>query len=502
MSGQPAAPLPGATPSPEPALPMPGRLGIAINVVAQLVLLLVIFGAVNYAGYRYFERWDLSASKSYSLSGATLGWLRKLSKEVDIYAVFPRTSKLTGSLQSLLEEYRAHGKRLVRIHFIDPARDTDRAEKLKADAGISLAQPGLLIQTGGNTKFIPEEELVIRSTTDPAKPVVAFRGEDAVTAAMIGLVEGEKRRILIVVGKGSREANTLPDALKALEQISTQQNFDLAAVNLADLTEIAPDVECLILIGPRYDLSERELKILETYWNDNRRAGILVMLDPSSSTPKLDAFLAQNGARPRGDRVLYAESTSTGPRKEYGVEVAFSSGSPVTQFLADSIGHLGGQSQSLELRTDAPELKARSISITPLIAANERYWGETAHYEALPQADESDHLPPVYIGAAIERGAVPDARLRVDSGRIVVVGNAAMLDAQTMLEVNQDFVAAALNWIVNRSRLIGDTSKPVQSYRIHLTQRQHEILFWTSTFVLPLLFLSIGLLIWSGRRAS
>ncbi|MCP5558088.1 MAG: GldG family protein [Verrucomicrobiaceae bacterium] len=491
------------SPAPVIAATMPSRFGIGVNVLLQLLLLLVLFGAVNYVGFRYFARWDLSAGKSYSLSGVTTGYLRKLSKEVEITAIFPRSSKVVENVQTLLEEYRAHGKRLIDIHNIDPARDTERAEKLKAETGVALSQSGVLIQANKSTRFIPEEELVVRSPTDPAKPIVAFRGEEAITAALIGLMEGKKRRLYLVVGKGSREETLLPDAAKSLGQISAQQNFELVLINLADTTRLPEDAEAVILVGPRYDLSERELAMFEEYWNDNQRAGLMIMLDPSSSTPRLDGFLQSNGARPRGDRVLFAESTSTGPHKEYGVEASFSSGSSITRFIADSVTHLGGQSESLELRPDLPELKERSISVTPLIAAADRYWGETAHYEALPLIDDADTKPPLYIGAAIERGAVPDARLRVDSGRMVAIGNASMLDSQSMLAVNQDFISSALNWMVNRERLVGGiTPKPRQAYRIQLTPRQHDLLFWLTTFILPSVFLSIGFMIWTGRRAA
>ena len=47
-----------------------------------------------------------------------------------------------------------------------------------------------------------------------------------------------------------------------------------------------------------------------------------------------------------------------------------------------------------------------------------------------------------------QRGAVSDERLRVDSSRMVVVGNATMLDPATRLAVDQDFIAASLNWML------------------------------------------------------
>jgi hypothetical protein len=116
-------------------------------------------------------------------------------------------------------------------------------------------------------------------------------------------------------------------------------------------------------------------------------------------------------------------------------------------------------------------------------------------------AGEGDTQPPVYIAASVERGAVNDERLRVDSSRMVVVGNASMLDPMTRLGVHQDFVSASLNWMMNRERLIGPTPKRKQFFRIQLTEEQRKHIFWVTAIIMPGAVLGMGLLVWSHRRA-
>jgi ABC-type uncharacterized transport system involved in gliding motility auxiliary subunit len=85
---------------------------------------------------------------------------------------------------------------------------------------------------------------------------------------------------------------------------------------------------------------------------------------------------------------------------------------------------------------------------------------------------------------------------------MVVVGNPTLLDKTTMLAVNRDFVAASLNWIINRENQIGITSKPRKSYRIQLTPRQSHVIFWLTSVSMPALVLLTGLMVWAGRRAA
>lgn len=483
-------------------LPMPKRYGIGLNVALQILLALALFAGVNRLNYYHYWRWDLSPSQDYTLSPATLKYLDSLSRDVQIYIVFGRDSKVYGEVQSLLEEYHLHGRQRIKVRSIDPVRDIERAEQLKADTGLSLAQNGVLIRCGVNKRFITEEELVVREKgTSTNKQIIEFRGEDAISSALISVVEGRVRRFYYVVGKGSRSDEALSDAYSATIDLGKQQNFEVVQVNLSEINRIPVDADGLLILGARYDLSEREVVMLNDYWQ-SKRAGIFIMLDPGGETARLNAFLSINGVHPRGDRVLVAESTSTGPKKDFSVMGEFIKEVPFIHHLTSSAITLVGQSESLELLQDNATLKEKSISIQPLILASPRYWGERQFLEELPIVDAEDTLPPIYVAASIERGALGDETQRADSSRMVVVSNSTLLDKQTMLAVSRDFAAAGLNWLMNRESFIGIPAKSKHSYRIQLTRRQHELIFWVTSITLPGIVLGFGFLIWASRRAA
>jgi len=483
---------------------MPKRLGIGLNVLIQVILSIAIFAGINRLNYRYYSRFDLSPQQTFTLSQATMNYLGKLTRDVEFHIVFARDSKLYGEVQTLLEEYRLHGKQRVKLRSIDPVRDIERAEALQAQTGLSLAQNGILISSGQNKRFITEEELVIREAgTGTNKQVKEFRGEDAVTSALVSVMEGQVRRFYFIAGKGARSDDAVVDAINAVTEIGRQQNFEVIPVNLSDITAITTHADGIILVGARYDLTERELRMIDDYWK-GARSGILLLLDPNRSTKNLNLWLEGLGVKPRGDRVLLAQSTSTGARKEFSVQAEFSREVPFTEHLSTSITTFAGQTESLELGgADDPRLKEKSITVRPVLKAVDSFWGEMQFYDDLPVADENvDAFPPVYVGASVERGAVHDESKRVDSSRMVVVANPTLLDKASMIAVNRDFVAASLNWIINREKLIGITSKPRQSYRIQLTPKQNEVIFWITSIAMPAMVLILGLMVWAGRRAA
>jgi hypothetical protein len=482
--------------------PMPKRYGIGLNVALQVLLALALFAAVNRLNYYHYWRWDLSPSQDYTLSPATLKYLDSLTRDVQINIVFGRDSKVYGEVQSLLEEYHLHGRQRIKVRSIDPVRDIERAEQLKADTGLSLAQNGVLIRCGANKRFITEEELVVREKgTSTNKQIIEFRGEDAISSALISVVEGRVRKFYYVVGKGSRSGLGQSDSYNAAIDLGRQQNFEVIQVNLSEVSHIPTDADGLMILGSRYDFSEREVVMLNNYWQ-SKRAGIFIMLDPGGETARLNAFLTANGLHPRGDRVLMAESTSTGPKKEFSVLGEFIKEVPFIRHLTSSAITLAGQTESLEIIPENISLKEQSISVKPLIQAAPRYWGEKQFLEELPVADEEDTLPPIYVAASIERGAVGDETQRADSSRMVVVSNPTLLDKQTMLAVSRDFAAAGLNWLMNRESFIGIPAKSKHSYRIQLTNKQHELIFWITSITLPGIVLGFGFMVWASRRAA
>ena len=224
--------------------PMPRRLGIGLNVLIQIVLTLAIFFGINRLSYRYHTRWDLSPQQNYTVSSATLNYLDKLSKDVFIANVFARDSKIYGDVQTLLEEYRLNGRGRIKVRSIDPVRDIERAEALKAETGLPLDQSGVVVRVGSRTRFITEEELVVReNSTETQRRIKEFRGEDAITSAIINVVEGDERKFYIVVGKGARTEGSLVDAMVSIGELGRQQNFQLFPLNLTEVSRVPADAD-------------------------------------------------------------------------------------------------------------------------------------------------------------------------------------------------------------------------------------------------------------------
>ena len=131
--------------------------------------------------------------------------------------------------------------------------------------------------------------------------VTAFKGEQAITSALIDIVEGKKNTVGYVLGhKEPPLSGESPVA--TVKTFIENENIKLQEVNLFEVPAIPPDMKALIIAGPQYDFSDREMKLLRDFWNKDGR--LLFLLDPAAKTPKLLAFLKELGVTVNDDRLM------------------------------------------------------------------------------------------------------------------------------------------------------------------------------------------------------
>src|SRR5260370_12168324 len=93
--------------------------------------------------------------------------------------------------------------------------------------------------------------------------------------------------------------NTNISVLKAFIE---SENIKCQELNLFNIGGISTKLKTILIIGPQYDFSDREMKLLRDFWDKQGR--ILLLLDPAAKTPKLDAFLSELGVKVNDDRLM------------------------------------------------------------------------------------------------------------------------------------------------------------------------------------------------------
>jgi ABC-type uncharacterized transport system involved in gliding motility auxiliary subunit len=496
------------------------RLQIGLNVVVQLVLIFFLVSAVNWLGFRHYKRWDVSRDQKYALSDKTKRFLDTIKGKVRITVFFSPSTPISGDVASLLTEYQYAAKGKVDIENIDPQRNLSRAKELFDKYKVVSDESLLVIDYEGRNKTVKASDMAEIDQSGMAfgegPRVTAFKGEQAITSAMIDLVEGKKNTIGYVTGH-KEPSITEPSPLAMVDQqqqpsspISVMktfienENIKFQELNLFNEPQIPAEIKTVMLVGPQYDLSDREIKLLHDFWDKQGR--ILLLLDPSAKTPKLNAFLNELGVKVNDDRLMAFVRTGI---EELAlvrdVQARFLGNSPVTKRLAEVRGLFFGGTSSITL--EQQRVRAANIRLQPLIEAEKGYFAETDYNtndQAKLQADaKKAGTAPLTIGVSIEKGGSADERVQMNSSRMVVVSNATFVQNNALTQDQQalDFVSASANWLLSREQLIGIAPKIPKTLTFSLNEDALRGLRWMILVLIPLVFVLLGTVVWWKRRA-
>jgi ABC-type uncharacterized transport system len=496
------------------------RLQIGLNVILQLFILTAIVIAVNYISFRHFKRWDFSRSQKFALSGQTRNLLASLPKPVKAIIFFNSASPAVGEVYSdvlgLLKEYEYASNQKLTVEIVDPYRSLTRAKDLAAQYKFGGNESILILDYDGRNKFINAQDLVEmdmgNSMMGMPPEIKAFKGESVVTSTLLELVEEKQKTVYLVGGHG--EPDFASPEIASLREYVKRQNIKMEAVKLGDVDSVPENATGLLIFGPRADYSELETKRIADFWAKKGR--LLVLLNPEAKTPRLNEWLSSVGITPRGDHVLKTGKVlGQGENGQPGLQDAImlsplgviaAASKDVTHDIAGIDTQFLGSTESLSIENAQEQIQ--KLRFTTLVESGEGFWGESDYVRGenkRPYFDpKKDTQGPLVLGVAVEKGAMDDPRVKVDTGRMIVFGNADFLTDKglQLSDVNIDLGLNSLNWLLNREQMLGGIApKEKTKVALTLTEAQLRNLALTLMLGIPGVVAILGFLTWGSRRS-
>jgi hypothetical protein len=492
-----------------------GKLELGLNLIIQIIVWLLIVGMINYWSSRHFWRFDWGRNTNLELSPQTKALLENLPKPLKVIVFFrgllPEAESDTAKL---LREYEFASKGKLTRENVDPDIDIKRAMELASHYKFGGAESILIFDYDGRNKFVNSAELADMEPQDPMANMqrrmqglpplppprmLAFKGEQVMTSAILELTEAKQNKVYFINGHGEHEYNRPREAagrtLNTLKQALSRQNFLHASLNLAEVDKIPADANAVLILGPKLDFGDRDLKILSEYWD--RKGRILMCLPPAPGRfPKLNGWLAERGVTPRNDDVLRVQSIAN-----LGIAQIHRAG----MFVGNSVVLKGLDGGGFE--TDVPfqsfvldraKEKTAQLRLTELMAAPQGFWGEVTPFDgnSVPRFDPNvDHQNPLTLAVQVEKGASADPSLKLDTARLIVFGTGDMLTDRGLeggpaaLEVCLN----SMNWLLSRENLISLPPKTKTTQSFALMPEQLSNIGWWVMAYLPLFVALFGL---------
>jgi ABC-type uncharacterized transport system involved in gliding motility auxiliary subunit len=447
--------------------------GANLAVYTAVVVAVIIFA--NVIVNRYLSRrWDLTATKKFSLSPETTKMLKGLDRNVDIYAF--NDGRGMQSDRDLLENY-THSTRRVTTHYVDP----NRQPALAKEFGVRTL--GTVFVASGASHYEAQSA-----------------DEQGVTNALIRLTKGV-RKVCFISGHGEHDPDSADrDGFQRFKKALTDESYTVDSLTLlTSKNEIPADCAAAIIAGPKHDYEPPEIDSLRKYVTNGGR--LFVMLDAGVETPNLDQLIGQWGATPQNDLVVdlnrVAQLFDTPPYMPVIIKYGTS---PIVEPLR-GVMTLFPITRSFQLSKESkPGITDDSLCETSGDSFGSVGWNpkvEKIGYDA--KRDVKGPLTVAVSGSLSPQGG--GGEKKKSEGRFVAVGTSALAaNVYLGFQGNRDLVMNMINWLTAEEDLISIRPKPPANQHLDLNAQQMRRILFLGVFGIPLLIIAAGVSVWWGRR--
>jgi ABC-type uncharacterized transport system involved in gliding motility auxiliary subunit len=456
---------------------------------ASVLVVLGIIVAINYLSTKYNKRWDLTASRQFSLSDQTKKVLQDLKEPVRI-RVFARTEEFQ-RFRDRLDEYTYQSKQ-VTAEYIDPEKRPGLAQQY----GVTQLGTVVFDFKGRNEKVTSETE-------------------QELTNGLIKVIQGRTPKILFTQGHGERDTVSAErNGYNAIASALSGANFVVDKIALPQVNAVPADTEMVIVAGPRTDFLEPEIQLLRAYLA--RGGKLMVLLDPvvKADQPQqtnLAALLNEWGIKAGNDVVLDVSGMGRliGTDESVPVVVTYPSHAitqnfnlltayPLARSMSPVEGGVNGRNAQKFAETSASSWAETNIKA--LTAA-----------EPAKKDDGVDIAGPVSLGAAVS-GPATDAAApaapakdgeepKKAEARIVAFGDSDFATNSVLgIQGNRELFLNAVSWLAQQESLIAIRPRDPEDRRITLTADQQRRIFYLTVLIVPGLILLAGVQTWWRRR--
>ena len=457
---------------------------------AALVTALTIAGLilVNMAAAQLPWDIDMTEHKVFSLSDATKQLVSGLDKPVNIYALY-KTGSEDSDVMKILDKYK-HLNDLVTVDLVDPDLQPGFVAEY-TEEGQTVSEGSVIIESGTYSRVLKAVDLYeVHYNQQGQGNVYGFAMEQKITAAIQYVTSGYTPKIYTLSGHGEENL-----ASYGVESIAENENYEVSEVNLLTEGKIPDDASVLMIIYPKYDISEEEIDIIHNWLQDGGR-GIFLFDLIKDKLPGFNDLLSGYG-------LAIDEGVVMDPDKKNHVML------PV--YLAPILAkHQILDPLSKEnLNVIAPfgigisplSLKPRNVELTPLLTTSQDSFRRINLRNNSEVKSPGDADGPVTIAWAVEKQKVTTDD--PDGFRIIVMGNSQFLGPikpYGVMKGNIDFFLNSLAWVNERDETITIRSKSLIKLPIRMNALLMYLYSLIIVIIIPLGILTTGLVIWLKRR--
>jgi len=423
---------------------------LGLNTLLMILFFVGIVAIFNLIISRWYFRYDLSSTRSFTLSPQTGEVLRALDRDIEILAFIQATERNYKTVHALLDGYRYINYRIDYSIY-----DLDSVPALAQKYGIK--DYDVFVITDGK-KSLKGDGINERNLTN----------------GIIRFTRKEEKKIYFIQGYGERRiTDTHRGGISQAAQGLRDTGYDVRTLNLKAVQAIPEDAPVVVIAGPRAEYSEDDLQKIRRYLQNGR---VILMVDHDGE---------------RMEPILMG----------YGLSLS-------KNIVVDEKNHLAGAGPSVPLVDEYPPSDITSnfnlTSFFPTTMAISRLSGlgmwyeytevirtsKGSHVEDSPGRDNGEQPVIGMMVRAKETGAI-----------LMVIGDSDFITNEYIdIAGNGNLFRNIVSYLAGETDIVSIEPVKTGFVPLYITDEEVKRITYIFGISLPLLILLSGGIIWLRRR--
>lgn len=456
-----------------------GSYSLAATAILLAILIVVnLFISVLPAA---LTKYDISASKLYSITSNTKVVVNALEQDVTIYWIV-QSGEEDDVIENLLSKYETLSDH---IEVVKKNPDVYPTFAQQYTDG-TVQNNSLIVECGDKSRYIDYNDIYVGEVNvyTGAYDLTDFDGEGAITSAIDYVISEELPQLYALEGHGEAE---LPASFS--DQIE-KDNMEVNSLSLLTVDEIPEDAACIVIYGPSSDISSEEAEMLADYVSGGGKLLVMAGAVEDGLLENLYSLLAGYGVTVSegmvvdGDREHYAFGQPYIPMPDM-------TSSDITDSLIEE-NYYPIMPISLGLTVTGDTGKG---TVTALLTTSDAAFSKIAGYDlSTYEWEEGDIEEPFAVAVSIDSG---------NDGKIVWFASDAYLEEgynAYSSGANVDMTMNALSSLIGETESMAIRSKSLSYNYLTISDSVSSLLKVLMIGVFPLAYLGIGICVMIKRK--
>ncbi len=428
---------------------------------------------------------DLTEEKIYELSDHTKEVVKNIDKPINVFALYPANTSANQYItyaEEYLNRYSAMNKNF-KVTYIDPYDNPNFAKKYEAQ-GLAVNIGSIVMECGDKVEAVTMDQMYSQNSYSGSMSIDMERKLTTAIANVTG--QGKTTKAYFTEGHDEFVSSALRSVLA--------DNGYICETAATAVVGIPEDCDLLIYMSPNKDISAEERDALDKYLDNGGKA--MFFFEPGAERPeRFSQYLKEWGIEVRGDYVI-----ETDPNRAFRLQNGLTI--PAPNLLEHSINNnliernlVFMSPSSSSIVTDKNNV--RNAIVTPLMKTTDKAYGKVNLASETLDKEKGDNEGEMILAAISENQGG-------GYGKIMVMGTVQAIELNGVLEessyANGDFILNAAGYLTENAASMDIRPKLISASSLKMSQAQVALVWIVLQYLLPILIIAIGLVVWLKRR--